>query len=129
MIRFGTTGTEADPVGSLAPFVRESRITSRDSSTSLTMENSFANMERVKYAITDIIDASPQMYTAILSAAEMWYARIAGKPSDAMQAYARDLRLAMESDSVAPFSGRPSRGQYPTPRTMGWHSDLRADVV
>jgi len=63
-----------------------------------------------------------------LSAAEMWYARMAGKPADnAMQAYARDLRLAMESDSVAPFSGRP-RGHYPTPRTMGWHSDLRSDV-
>lgn len=129
VIRFGTSGTEADPVGSLAPFVRESRITDRVSSTSLTMEDSFPNMERVKYAITDVIDASPQMYTAILSAAEMWYARIAGKPYEsAMQVYARDLRLAMESDSVAPFSGRPLHGHYPTPRTMGWHSELGGDV-
>lgn len=128
MIRFGTIGTEADPVGSLAPFVRESRITNWDSSTALTIEDSFPNMERVKYAITDIIDASPQMYTAILSAAEMWYARMAGKPfENAMQVYARDLRLAMEMDVVAPFSGRP-KGSYPTPRTMGWHSDLRTDV-
>jgi hypothetical protein len=128
VIRFGTIGTEADPVGSLAPFVRESRIKGWNNATSITIEDSFPNMERVKYAITDPIDASPQMYTAVLSAAEMWYARMSGKPSDvAMNAYGRDLRLAMESDSVAPFSGR-ARGHYPTPRSMGWHSDLRSDV-
>lgn len=83
-----------------------------------------------KYAITDVIDASPQMWTAILSACEMWYARIAGKPAnDAMVVFNRDLRLAMENDVVSPFSGRPKSGMYPTPRSAGWHSRLRADIT
>lgn len=84
---------------------------------------------KTKYAITDIIDASPQMYTAILSACEMWYARIAGKQADAALAmFNRDLRLAMEADVVAPHSGRPHNTPYPTPRSMGWHSELMSDL-
>ena len=83
-----------------------------------------------KYAITDVIDCSPQMYTAILSACEMWYARVAGKPWDgAMQVFNRDVRIAMENDVVAPRSGRPNHSPYPTPRSMGWHSELRPDIV
>jgi hypothetical protein len=83
-----------------------------------------------KYAITDVIDASPQMYTAILSACEMWYARIAGKPAETpMALFNRDLRMAMESDVVAPMSGRPNLGQYPTPRSAGWHSNLLPDII
>lgn len=82
-----------------------------------------------KYAITDVIDASPQMYTAILSACEMWYARIAGKPYDmAMNTFNRDMRIAMENDNVAPLSGRPHNTPYPTPRSMGWHSEIMPDV-
>ena len=81
-----------------------------------------------KYAITDVINSSPQMYTAIISACEMWYARLAGKPADvAMAVFNRDLRLAMEADVVTPISGL-ARGQYPTPRSMGWHSGLQPDV-
>jgi hypothetical protein len=82
-----------------------------------------------KYAITDVIDASPQMYTAILSACEMWYARVAGKPADAaMASFNRDLRIAMENDVVTPRSGRPVSTHYPTPRSMGWHSQLAPDI-
>lgn len=82
-----------------------------------------------KYAITDVIDASPQMYTAILSACEMWYARIAGKAADgAMQMFNRDLRIAMETEVVSPRSGRPNSTPYPTPRSMGWHSSLQSDI-
>ncbi len=81
-----------------------------------------------KYAITDVINASPQMYTAIISSCEMWYARLAGKPADvAMATFNRDLRLAMEADVVTPISGL-ARSQYPTPRSMGWHSGLLPDV-
>lgn len=80
-----------------------------------------------KYAITDVINASPQMHTAILSACEMWYARMAGKDfGTAMQVFNRDLRLAMENDVVTPMSGNPLG--YASPRTMGWHSDLGADI-
>ena len=84
---------------------------------------------KTKYAITDVIDASPHMYTAILSGVEMWYARIAGKTFDAaMAAFNRDLRIAMENDVISPRSGRNQNTWYPTPRSMGWHSPLRADI-
>jgi hypothetical protein len=83
-----------------------------------------------KYALTDVIDASPQMYTAILSCCEMWYARMAGKQADAALAmFNRDLRLAMEADVVTPYSGRPHNSPYPTPRSMGWHSELMPDTL
>lgn len=83
-----------------------------------------------KYAITDVIDASPQMYTAILSACEMWYARMAGKPfNEAMVVFTRDLRLAMEFDNVSPLSGRPTSSQYSTARSAGWYSQLQPDVT
>ena len=82
-----------------------------------------------KYAITDVVNASPQMWTAILSSCEMWYARLAGKPADAaMQMFNRDLRIAMENDVVTPRSGRPYSTPYPTPRSMGWHSELQPDI-
>ena len=80
-----------------------------------------------KYAITDVINSSPAMWTAILSGVEMWYARIAGKPADvAMAMFNRDLRLAMEADVVTPMSGL-SHNAYPTPRSMGWQSTLLPD--
>jgi len=83
-----------------------------------------------KYAITDVIDSSPQMYTAILSACEMWYARVAGKPAnDAMVVFSRDLRLAMESDTVSPLSGRPGGHTYPSARSAGWYSRIQPDVT
>jgi hypothetical protein len=83
-----------------------------------------------KYSITDVIDASPQMYTAILSACEMWYARMAGKPfNEAMVVFTRDLRLAMEFDNVAPLSGRPSGYTFSTARSAGWYSSIQPDVT
>lgn len=83
-----------------------------------------------KYAITDVIDASPQMYTAILSGCEMWFARLAGRDyGTAMQVFNRDLRIAMENDVVTPMSGDPPYGHaYGTARTMGWHTDLGGDI-
>jgi hypothetical protein len=83
-----------------------------------------------KYAITDVIDSSPQMWTAILSACEMWYARLAGKPfNEAMVVFTRDLRLAMEFDNVTPLSGRPSAYTYSGPRSAGWYSQIRPDIT
>lgn len=123
MLRVGTTSTEADPVGSIRPFVAESKITAVASTTSLTCEGGLPTTSGVKYAITDIVDASPQMYTAILSGAEMWYARLAGKPgNDVVALFNRDLRLAMERDVVSPLSGQPRPISYPTPRSMGYYS-------
>jgi hypothetical protein len=129
-IRFGTDTDDPEPVGALRPYIRQRRIKSVDSPTQLTLESSAPSLSGVKYCITDILEASQTMYTAILSAAEMWYARIAGKSYDAaMQVYNRDLRIAMENDQIAPLSGRPYSNPYPTPRTMGWHSTLRQDFA
>jgi hypothetical protein len=82
-----------------------------------------------RYCITDWIDASPTMWTAIITACEMWHARLAGKPAgDVVQLYGRDLRLAMENDVVSPLSGQARNMPFPTPRSAGWHSALRPDV-
>jgi hypothetical protein len=124
-MRFGTATTEADPVGALNPYQQEREIASRQSDTGLTLTAAITGTisGNVKYAISDTIDCSPQMYTAILSATEMWYARLAGKSAiEAVQLFNRDLRLAMENDVVSPLSGRPRMLDYPTARSMGWKS-------
>lgn len=60
-----------------------------------------------KYIITDLLDIAPSMYTALLSGAEVWMARILGKNIEgSMGINARDLRLAFEADTMAPISGR-----------------------
>jgi hypothetical protein len=125
VIRFGSATTEADPIGALSPFQQEREIGSRQSDTALTLSSPITGSisGTVKYALSDAIDCSPQMYTAVLSAAEMWYARLAGKPAiEAVQLFNRDLRLAMENDVVSPLSGRPRMLDYPTARSMGWKS-------
>jgi hypothetical protein len=130
VIRFGTTTQEADPVGSLNPYVYERRVVSRNSDTSLTLDSAIpAALTNVKYSISDVIDCSPQMYTAVLSGIELWYARMAGKPAgEVFGVFNRDLRLAMENDVVSPMSGRQYVTHYPTPRTMGYHSPLHNDI-
>lgn len=125
VMRFGTATTEADPVGALNPYQQEREIASRQSDTGLSLTTAITGTisGNVKYAISDTIDCSPQMYTAILSATEMWYARLAGKSAiEAVQLFNRDLRLAMENDVVSPLSGRPRMLDYPTARSMGWKS-------
>lgn len=124
MLRIGTTQYTPEPVGALRPFVAEGKITGFGTSTTLTAEATLPNAAATtKYAITDIIDCSPQMYTAVLSAAEMWYARLAGRPGkDVIAMFNRDLRLAMERDVVSPLSGQPGPIGYPTPRTLGYYS-------
>lgn len=60
-----------------------------------------------KYVLTDYLDVAPTMYTALLSGAEVWAARLLGKSIDgATGIYGRDLRLAFEADAMAPISGR-----------------------
>jgi hypothetical protein len=127
-IRFGSATKDADPLGSLTPYVHERVIKSVAGST-ITVDTAVPTLTNVKYAISNILDCSPQMYTAVLSAAEMWYARIIGKnATEAIAIYNRDLRLAMENDVVSPLGGRMYTTHYPTPRTMGFHSPLRGDV-
>jgi hypothetical protein len=64
-----------------------------------------------KFVITDYLDISPGMYTALLSGAEVWMARLTGKNIEgATGIYGRDLRMAFESDAMAPLSGRRDNG-------------------
>lgn len=60
-----------------------------------------------KYCVTDYLDISPGMYTALLSGAEYWASRLLGKDfAAAYSVYQSDLRMAFESDAVAVLSGR-----------------------
>jgi len=129
VIRFGSATNPADSIGSTTPYVYEQKIVAAPTGTSLTMAGTVPALTGVKYAVSDLIDASPTMYTAILSGAEMWYARIIGKPAaDAVALYNKDLRRALEDDTVSPLSGRPHVFPYPTPRTMGYRSALLPDI-
>ena len=59
-----------------------------------------------KYIITDPLDVSPGMYSAILSNAEVWVNRMQGRDyGTTYELYSKDLRLAFESDAVATISG------------------------
>ncbi len=63
--------------------------------------------EGTKFVITDYLDISPGMYTALLSGAEVWMARMTGKNIEgATGVYGRDLRMAFESDAIAVLSGQ-----------------------
>jgi hypothetical protein len=67
--------------------------------------------EGTKFVITDYLDISPGMYTALLSGAEVWMARITGKNVEgASGVYGRDLRMAFESDAIAVLSGQRNNG-------------------
>jgi hypothetical protein len=64
-----------------------------------------------KFVITDYLDISPGMYTALLSGAEVWMSRLMGKNIEgAAGIYGRDLRMAFESDAMAPLSGMRDYG-------------------
>jgi len=124
MLRIGTATVAPEPIGALRAFRAEGKITSHSSPNIIFAEGSIPSApDGTKYCVTDIIDCSPQMYTAVLSAAEMWYARLAGRPGkDVIAMFNRDLRLAMERDVVSPLSGQPGPIGYPTPRTLGYYS-------
>lgn len=89
---------------------------------------------------SDALDIGEHMMSALLSGSEMWYARLAGKNVEgAMTVHARDMRMAMEQDGAAPFSGRRTRViRYPegvempyastgTARALGYYSPSAPD--
>lgn len=79
---------------------------------------------------SDYLDVSDSMYTAVLSGAESWLARLLGKNVEgAMTVYNRDLRLAFESDNVAPLAGTRNGGMFVgTARALGYYSPSGPDV-
>jgi hypothetical protein len=96
--------------------------------------------ENARVVFSDALDIGEYMLSALLSGAEAWYARLAGKNVEgAMTVHARDMRLAMEHDGAAPFSGRRTRVlRYPeniempyastgTARSLGYYSPTQPD--
>jgi hypothetical protein len=83
-----------------------------------------------KTVVSDYVDASDTMFTAILSCAEVWAAKMLGKNVEgAMTVYARDLRMAFEADVVAPLSGHRTDGiVVGGPRALGYYSPSGPDT-
>ena len=73
---------------------------------------------------SDFLDVPGYMFSAMLSACEVWYARLTGANVEgALTVHNRDMRLAMEQDGSAPFSGRRRRSvRYPENMEMPYAS-------
>jgi hypothetical protein len=129
IIRFGTPDVGPEPLTGTHPYQEQQRIASCGGADSLTLVSPVSRTyTSVKYSISDYIDMSPTMYTALLSAAEMWLARLAGRSVDAAAAvYERDLRFAFEADTIAPMSGRRTPVGW-GPRMSGWDAPAQPDT-
>ena len=124
ILRFGTTSDIPGPITSITPYVDEREILSRSSTTSITVGGGYTSYTGVKYLVTDPIDLPEHMHNVMLSGSEYWLARIrSSNVEEKYQLYQRDLRLAMESDQLAPISGRSKRIWT----DGGWRSPLLAD--
>ena len=90
---------------------------------------------------SDFLDIAPYMYSAMLSACEVWYARLAGRNVEgALTVHMRDMKLAMEQDGMNPMSGRRTYNyRYPegmempyastgTARSLGYYSAEQGDT-
>jgi hypothetical protein len=108
IFRIGTPGNYPEPLSGFYPYQAQARITTRASSTSLLLDSNIgAFTEQCRYVISDYLDVSPGMFSAILTGSELWMARMMGKDINAaVGLYQRDLKLAMEGDVIAPISGR-----------------------
>ena len=123
ILRLGTSAAHPDVLGSMTPFADEAKIIAYNSSTSLTVSKSLTG-SAVKYVITDPMDVSEGMATAMLSGAEYWLARIRNThPEKIFPMFQRDTRFALESDVLEPISGR-SGWVYDS---FGWRSALQPD--
>jgi hypothetical protein len=123
IIRFGSSTTVPDTLGSMNPYAGEAVITAVSSATALTIDTS-QSFSGVKYLVTDIADMPDSMHNAMLSCSEYWLARMRGqKPDNAFAMFQRDLRLAMEGDQLTPLSGTP-RTVYDT---GNWRTPLQSD--
>ena len=78
----------------------------RDDASVISATLSHGTYDLTKYIITDALDISPGMYTALLSTAEFWLARLMGREaSGVFELMQRDTRIAFENDAVAVISG------------------------
>ena len=98
--RYGTVANFPEGPSGIHPFVAEEILGLSGSLIGTPITG-------CKTAVSDFLDVSENLYTALLSSAEVWVARMMGKNVEgAMTLHQRDLRLAMEADVMAPFSGR-----------------------
>ena len=107
ILRIGTPSNYPESLAGFYSYQGQARILSRGSDTSLTLETNIGSFAECRYVISDYLDVSPGMFTAVLTGAELWAARMLGKGIEAaVGLYQRDLKIAMENDVVAPISGR-----------------------
>jgi len=107
IFRVGTPGNYPEPLSGFYPYQAQGKIASRTGDAGLVLENDIGTHTGCRYVISDHLDVSPNMFTAILTGSELWMARMMGKDiQGALSLYTRDIRLAMEQDVVAPISGR-----------------------
>jgi hypothetical protein len=121
--RYGTAANHPEGLSGLYPFTAQEIIGLNGSLVGTPPTGA-------KTVVSDYIDASDSMFTAILSGCEVWLARMNGKNVEgALTIYNRDLRLAFESDSVVPISGqRTGSGRLSPARALGYYSPSGADT-
>jgi len=125
ILRVGTSSAHPEPLGAMNPWQAEAKITAVTNATSLTVESAIS-ASSAKYVITDPVDLSPGMTNCLHSACEYWLSRIrATKPDQAFGLYQRDLRLAMENDSLSPIAGH----RRLIWDISGWRTPLQPDGV
>lgn len=106
----GDASYEPESLTGLHPYTDSALITEVfDSSSVRVWSPASVDYTHTKYIVTDYLDLSPGMYTALLTGAEYWLARLMGKDFQGVyDLYQRDLRIAFESDAVAVLTGRNS---------------------
>lgn len=120
--RYGTTTNYPEGLSGVYPYTAQEII-----GVSGSLEGTAPS--GAKTAVSDYLDLSDHMYTAVLSAAEVWLARMQGKNVEGATAnYQRDMRLAMEADTITPISGQRSFGALYSPRAMGYYSPSQAST-
>lgn len=130
--RYGTPSAHPEGMTGIQPYTAEELLGVTGSLVGTPPENA-------KTVVSDHLDLSPTMYTALLSASEAWLARLQGKNVEGATAvYMKDLRLAMEQDVVAPVSGRrfgvsrypemTSQGYWGSPRSLGYYGQSAPDT-
>lgn len=120
--RYGTAAKFPEGLSGINPYTAEEIIGLANSLIGTPPANA-------KTVVSDRLDLSSHMFTAVLSGAEMWMAKMQGKNVEGAAAvFARDMRLAMEADAITPISGQRSFGALYSPRAMGYYSPTQADT-
>jgi hypothetical protein len=130
--RYGTSSTYPEGLAGVYPYTAQEILGVTGSLVGTPPDGA-------KTVVSDLLDVSNNMYTALLSGAEMWAARMQGKNVEgAAGVFQRDLRLAMEQDVLAPIAGRRlAVNRYPeqsvaayagSPRALGYYNQSAQDT-